>query len=201
MKRTEKVKKRTIIMILLVGLPSLLAAVMAGFLFIPLLKLGMHLDFSQDYRKVEEIEQLRFWDRWSEKVYIRYPLGLRSIEKREEIPAQKQPALFWLETDVYDVTASGDLAAWYDRKENKIFLGSVDGEVWESYETAYEGKKLAFSPDGRYLLVYEIEYGVYGGYSTDEEYCYYRVIDLESGAWYTVYSGYREWFLVYWEEE
>lgn len=84
MKRTEEVKKRTIIMILLVGLPSLLAAVMAGFLFIPLLKLGMHLDFSQAYRKVEEIEQLRFWDSRSEKVYKRYPFGLRPIEKREE---------------------------------------------------------------------------------------------------------------------
>lgn len=201
MKRTEKIKKRTIIMIFLVGLPSLLAAMMAGLLFIPFIKMGLHLDFSQAYRHVESADRIRFWDSWSGKVYIRYPLGLRSIEKQEEVPEQKKPVLFWLETDVYDVAASGDLAAWYDREENKIFLGSVDGEVWEAFDAAYEGKELAFSPDGRYLLVYEIEYGVYGGYSTDEECCYYRVIDLESGAWYPVYSGYREWFRVYWEEE
>lgn len=71
----------------------------------------------------------------------------------------------------------------------------------ESFDVMYHIENLAFSPDERYLLVYEIEYGFNGGYSTDEDYCYYRVIDLEDGTQYTVYSGYREWLDVYWEAD
>lgn len=164
------------------------------------MKYVFHLDFSQDYRQVEASGQLRFWDWRNEKIYIRYVLGLRPTEKRKDIPSVEKPALSWLDTDVYDVTLSDDRAAWYDRKERRIFLGNVEGEVQESFDLTYEGEELAFSPDGRYLLVYEIEYNFNGGYSTDEDYCYYRVIDLEDGTQYTVYSGYREWFQVYWEE-
>ena len=160
------------------------------------MKYVFHLDFTQDYRQVDEIGQLRFWAR-SGKVYIRYPFGLRPIEKREDVPEQEKPALFWLDTNIYDVMDSGGLVAWYDWRGSKIFLGSTDGEVRESFDVAYDAKKLAFSPDGRYLLVYEIDYR---GEITDDEYCYYRVIDLEDGIWYTVYAGYREWFRVYWAE-
>lgn len=110
------------------------------------MKYVFHLDFSQEYRQVDEIGQLRFWDGWSGKVYIRYPFGLRPIEEREDVLEEEKPAI---------------------------------------------------SPDGRYLLVCEIDYG---GEITDDEYCYYRVIDLEDGTQYTVYAGYREWFLVYWEQ-
>ncbi len=161
------------------------------------MKYVFHLDFTQDYRQVDEIGQLRFWDR-SGKVYIRYPFGLRPIEKREDVPEQEKPALFWLDTNIYDVMDSGGLVALYDWRGSKIFLGSTDGEVRESFDVAYDAKMLAFSPDGRYLLVYEIDYR---GEITDDEYCYYRVIDLEDGTWYTVYAGYREWFRVYWEKE
>lgn len=161
------------------------------------MKYVFHLDFTQDYRQVDEIGQLRFWDSWSEKVYIRYPFGLRPIEKREDISEEEKPTLFWLDTIIYDVADAGGLVAWYDWRERKIFLGSADGEVRESFDVTYDAKKLAFSPDGRYLLVYEIDYR---GEITDDEYCYYRVIDLEDGARYTVYAGYREWFRVYWEK-
>lgn len=160
------------------------------------MKYVFHLDFTQDYRQVDEIGQLRFWDR-SGKVYIRYPFGLRPIEKREDVPEQEKPALFWLDTNIYDVMDSGGLVALYDWRGSKIFLGSTDGEVRESFDVAYDVKMLAFSPEGRYLLVYEIDYR---GGITDDEYCYYRVIDLEDGVWYTVYAGYREWFRVYWAE-
>lgn len=162
------------------------------------MKYVFHLDFSQDYRQVKAAGQLRFWSSWNEIVYIRCPFGLRPIEKRENIPLEEKPALTWLDTSVYDVTDSGGTAAWYDWKEDKIFLGNVEGEVQDSYDVLYDCEKLAFSPDGRYLLNYEIEYG---GEITDDEYCYYRVIDLGEGTQYTVYSGYREWFRVYWEGE
>lgn len=178
----------------------LLVLVVDGIAFFGM-KYVFHLDFSQDYRNVEAVERLRFWDWRNEKVYIRFPLGLRPIEKRMEIPPVEKPALSWLDTDVYDIAASGDRAAWYDWKESKIFLGSVEGQVQESFDVMYHIENLAFSPDERYLLVYEIEYNFNGGYSTDEDYCYYRVIDLEDGTQYTIYSGYREWLDVYWEAD
>lgn len=162
------------------------------------MKYVFHLDFSQNYRQVEEIEKLRFWDSWNGKVYIRYPFGLRPVEKRKDVPEQEKKAFSWLDTGVYDSADSGGRVAWYDWEEDAVFLGNAGGEIQKTFDVAYDVKKLAFSPDGRYLLVYEIEYG---GEITDDEYCYYRVIDLEDGTQYTVYSGYREWFRVYWEEE
>lgn len=161
------------------------------------MKYVFHLDFTQDYRQVDETGQLWFWDGWSGKVYIRYPFVLRPIEKRENVPEQEKPAPLWLDTTIYDVADSGGFVAWYDWRERKIFLGSADGEVRESFDVTYDAKKLVFSPDGRYLLVYEIDYR---GEITDDEYCYYRVIALEDGTQYTVYAGYREWFRVYWAE-
>lgn len=162
------------------------------------MKYVFHLDFSQEYRQVEEIAQLRFWKSRDEKVYIRYPFGLRPIEKREDVPEEEKPALSWLDTSVCDVADSGGLAAWYDWKEDAVFIGNGKGGIQKTFDVDYDVEKLAFSPEGRYLLVYEIDYR---GEITDDEYCYYRVIDLEDGVWYTVYAGYREWFWVYWEEE
>lgn len=161
------------------------------------MKYVFHLDFSQDYRQVDEIGQLRFWDSWSEKVFIRYPFGLRPIEKREDVPEKEKPVFTWLETSVYDVTDSGGLVAWYDWKEDAVYFGNAEGEIQKKFCVIYDVEKLAFSPDGRYLLVYEIDYR---GEITDDEYCYYRALDLEDGVWHTVYAGYREWFFVYWEE-
>lgn len=161
------------------------------------MKYVFHLDFTQDYRQVDEIGQLRFWDSWDEKVYIRYTFGLRPVEKREDIPKPEKSALSWLDTSIYDVTDSGESVAWYDWKEDVVFIGKAQGEIQKTFDVDYDVEKLAFSPEGRYLLVYEIDYR---GEITDDEYCYYRVIALEDGTQYTVYGGYREWFRVYWEE-
>lgn len=161
------------------------------------MKYVFHLDFTQDYRQVEEIGQLRFWDSRSGKVYIRYTFGLRPAEKREDVPEQEKPVLSWLDTGVYDVTDSGESVAWYDWKKDAVFIGNAQGEIQKTFDVVYDVEKLAFSPDERYLLVYEIDYR---GEITDDEYCYYRVIDLEDGTRYTVYGGYREWFRVYWED-
>lgn len=161
------------------------------------MKYVFHLDFTQDYRQVEEIGQLRFWDRRSGKVYIRYTFGLRPAEKREDVPEQEKPVLSWLDMGVYDVTDSGESVAWYDWKKDAVFIGNAQGEIQKTFDVVYDVEKLAFSPDERYLLVYEIDYR---GEITDDEYCYYRVVDLEDGTRYTVYGGYREWFRVYWED-
>lgn len=203
----QKNKKSVIIKIglLLVGLPSLfiiiIAIVLAGLLFVAFLRISLHLDFSQEYRKVQAAEQIRFRDAWSGKVYKRYVLGLKPVGRREESPEEEKPPISWLDTSVYDVTASGELVAWYDWEEDAVFLGNAEGEIQKKIDVMYHGEELAFSPDENYLLFYEQQWGWSGGYTTDDDYCYYRVIDLEDGTQYTIYSGYREYWQVYWEED
>ena len=142
------------------------------------MKYVFHLDFSQEYRQVEEIAQLRFWKSRDEKVYIRYPFGLRPIEKREDVPEEEKPALSWLYTSVCDVADSGGLAAWYDWKEDAVFIGNGKGEIQKTFDVDYDVEKLVFSPEGRYLLVYE---AVYAGGIRDDEERYYRVSETEAG--------------------
>lgn len=203
----QKNKKSVIIKIglLLVGLPSLLivliAIIMAGLFLAAVLRMSLHLNFSQEYRKVQAAEQIRFRDDWSGKVYKRYVLGLKPVGRCEKSPEEEKPLVSWLDTSVYDVTASGELVAWYDWEEDGVFLGNVEGEIQKKFDVMYHGEELAFSPDENYLLFYEQQWGWSGGYTTDDEYCYYRVIDLEDGTQYTVYEGYREYWQVYWEEE
>lgn len=177
-----------------------LTAVLAGLVFIPGLKMALHLDFSQDYRKVQTAGQIRFRDNGSGKVYKRCVWGLRPVERCAESPAEEKPPVSWLDTSVYDVTASGGLVVWYDWEEDAIFLGNAEGEIQKRIDVLYHGEKLAFSPDEKLLLYYEQEWGWSGGGITDDEYCYYRVIDLQDGTQHTIYEGYREWFQVYWEE-
>lgn len=207
MKRTNVVKKSFIIKIglLLVGLPSLLivliAIIMAGLLFAAFLRMSLHLNFSQEYRKVQAAEQIRFRNALNGKVYKRYVLGLKPVGQCEESPEEEPPPVSWLDTSVYDVTASGELVAWYDWEEDAVFLGNAEGEIRKRIDVMYHGEKLAFSADENYLLFYEEQWNWSGSDMTDDEYCYYRVIDLEDGTQYTIYSAYREYWQVYWEED
>lgn len=198
--RTDN-KKHIIKKIIMIGMPSLLLAVMAGFILVPGLKMALHLDFSQEYRKVQGADSIRFLDNWSGKIYDRAFWGLRSVGSLENrIEDSERPPEMSGDEDVQTVSvADGGLWYGYDSEEERIFLGHLVGEVEETYDTQYSVSQVALSPDERYILYCEIEYGVNGGYSTDEEYCYYRAIDRESGETYTVYSGYREWYRVYWE--
>lgn len=101
----------------------------------------------------------------------------------------------------YRQVEAADRIRFWDGQSGKVYKRSAFGlRPIGKQENIPADEEPTLSPDGRYLLFCEIEYGVNGGYSTDEEYCYYRVTDLQSGTQYTVYSGYREWFLVYWEE-
>lgn len=55
------------------------------------------------------------------------------------------------------------------------------------------------SPDGRYILYCEIKYNYFKSDMTDDEYCYYRVYDIETGTIVTIYAGYRQWFDLDWQ--
>lgn len=179
----------------------LIAIIAAGLFLAAVFRMSLHLNFSQEYRKVQAAEQIRFRDAWSGKVYKRYVLGLKPVGRCEKSPEEEKPLVSWLDTSVYDVTASGELVAWYDWEEDGVFLGNAEGEIQKKFDVMYHGEELAFSPDENYLLFYEQQWGWSGGYTTDDEYCYYRVIDLENGTQYTVYEGYREYWQVYWEED
>lgn len=153
--------------ILCAGIPSLIVIGVAGLLLFSIFKTGLHLDFSQEYRKVEDVDKIRFLDKRSGKVYSRSFWGLRSVGRKKDEPS----------------------GGYQENVEDS-------GMSIERF-SQYEVKQITLSPDGRYILYCEIEYDVNGGYSTDEEYCYYRAIDRENGEQYTIYSGYRAWYQVY----
>lgn len=54
-------------------------------------------------------------------------------------------------------------------------------------------------PDGRYILYCEIVHNYYKTDMSDDEYCYYRVYDIETGTIVTIYAGYRQWFDLDWQ--
>lgn len=151
----HKTRKSVIINIMLVGLSSLLVIMMASLILVPFLRMALHLDFSQEYRKVQTADQIRFRDYWSGKVYKRYVFGLKPVGRCEESPEEELPPVSWLDTSVYDVTASGELVAWYDWEEDAVLLGNAEGEIQKRIDVMYQGVKLAFSPDENYLLFYE----------------------------------------------
>lgn len=202
-------KKLRIIKIAGIALPALVLIVVVGGLSFSILRGGLHLDFSQEYRQVDGVEKIRFRENRYHKMYARTFWGLCPVGKNENSQSKLQDVkkaedeeagITWLDMDVYDVSETRERIAWYDWEEEKIFLGDLEGERLCSYDMQYDTvERIVFSPDDKYILFYEKEYGVNGGYSTDEEYCYYRVIDIETGKQYTIYAGYRQWFEVYWE--
>ncbi|MCM1101119.1 MAG: hypothetical protein NC398_07015 [Acetatifactor muris] len=126
------------------------------------------LDFSQDYRTVEGVDGIVFRG-WDGRCYQRCFWGLR-------------PAGDDLMADLGN-TPKSDVSV-----EILQSLTDTDKKITQSL----------YSPDGRYILYCEIEYGYFGSGVTDDEYCYYRVYDLESGEITTVYQGYRRWYDLSW---
>lgn len=64
----------------------------------------------------------------------------------------------------------------------------------------FDENRTVYSPDGKYFLYVEVEYNYYNSTLTDDEYCYYKVKDLETGEEVTVYQGYRQWYAFHWEK-
>lgn len=185
-----------------ISLLSLAAIVVAGQWLLFIYVISLHLDFSQEHHKVEAVDKIRFQDNWSGKIYRRAFWGLCPVGIRENGTQDNDLTLELSEDgDCQAVRTAGDGGLWYgyDSQEGHIFLGHLVGEVEEIYDTQYSVSQITLSSDERYILFCEIEYDVNGGYSSDEEYCYYRVIDRKNGEQYTIYSGYREWFQVYWD--
>ena len=73
-------------------------------------------------------------------------------------------------------------------------------ELLDCINTENKIRQSIYSPDKKYILYCEIEYGYNGTGITDDEYCYYRVYEIETGNIITIYQAYREWYNLFWFE-
>lgn len=129
------------------------------------------VDISQDYRKVQGIENVILRSRWGDKdhngqCYKRVFWGLQRIEDTQ--------------TDYSEICWESD-----GSKHELLDCIDTDNSIWRS----------VYSPDKKYILYCEIEHksGV-----TDDEYCYYRVYEIETGKIITIYQAYKEWYNLAW---
>lgn len=126
------------------------------------------IDLSQEYRKIPGVENIVFHENWGDKYFKRSIWGLKEID-----------------TPV-DFRGNEGIKA-----PEVAFLEERFGEnLWITQAVT--------SPDGKYILYCEIQYGYKDpdGGMTDDEYCYYRVYNIDTGEVVTIYEGYRKWFEV-----
>lgn len=136
--------------------------------------LFLPLDLSQDYRIIqgnENIVLVRNWG-WGNQCYKRNFWGLKRIGEEQ--------------ADIHDNAHKSDSA-----------LNQLTGLI----NTDNEISQAIYSPDKKYILYRETEYGYTGSGMTDDEYCYYRVYEMENGKIITIYQAYREWYNLFWKEE
>lgn len=156
-------KKRTV--------PIILALIFILFLYV-FANAFLLLDFSQDYRKIPNIEKVIFQrHRLSNIYYKRCFWGLCKSEPPVEFkPYHSDIPVLGIET-----------------------LKDIIGEHNEIGQAV-------ISPDSNYILYCELEYDYYNSGMTDDEYCYYRVYDVNTKEIITIYQGYKEWYNIGWLE-
>lgn len=138
-----------------------------GYFTVIVLDTGYPLCFSQEYRKIEDVENIVF-RRWQDNYYRRFFWGLGTVKVPENLSRNE------VGTEEIEV------------------LEDVIGEKNEISQAIY-------SPDGNYILYCEIELGTRDIGLTDDEHCYYRVYNKNTGEVITVYDAYREWYDLYWQ--
>ena len=129
----------------------------------------LRIDFSQNYRKIHGIENIIFERNGWHQYYKRCLWGLRKVESAQ--------------TGHFDMSYESD-ASIYELS----YLIDTDNTRYQSI----------YSPDKKYILYCEIESGYKNTGVTDDEYCYYRVYETETGKIITIYQAYREWYHLYW---
>ena len=128
------------------------------------------LDFSLNYHKIEGVENIVFQGNWGNHLYQRCFWGLRKAGDTIEFREQSEPERIRMISELKG----------YVQTENSI-------------------RQAVASPDGKYILYCEIEYNYYRSDMTDDEYCYYRVYEIETGDIVTIYGGYRQWYNLDWQ--
>lgn len=87
MKSTKSLKKNTFLILLIVGGILLIPIIV---LFLSCVKMFFHIDLSQDYRKIDGVENIIFCRQ--EQSYKRSFWGLKGIDEQIELPEQEQRA-------------------------------------------------------------------------------------------------------------
>ena len=128
------------------------------------------LDFSPDYHKIEGVENIVFHSNWGNHLYQRCFWGLRK---------------------------AGDTIEFKDQNESERM--QMISELKRYVHSENSIRQAVASPDGKYILYCEIEYNYYKTDITDDEYCYYRVYEIETGDIVTIYKGYRQWYDLDWQ--
>lgn len=138
-----------------------------GYFTIIVLDTGYPLCFSQEYRKIEDVENIVF-RQWQDNYYRRFFWGLGTVKEPENLSRNE--------------VSAEEIEVLEDEIGEK-------NDIWQAI----------YSPDGDYILYCEIEWGARGTELTDDEHCYYRVYNMNTGEIVTIYDAYMEWYELYWK--
>ena len=131
----------------------------------------LKLDFSQEYRNINGIDDVVFRKNGQDKYYARCFWGLKKIEPPDKFTEWDGKVGVLPEIDK--------------------FIKYVDEhDIWVN--------QAVVSPDGKYILYSEIIFGYRGTGITDDEFCCYRVFEIDTGEIFTIYSAYQEWYQFNW---
>lgn len=130
----------------------------------------LHFDFSQNYRSLDGYESIVFKDDWNKQCFRLCAWGLIKTGDADGFEDNRNPDIT---SDEYRLVA-----------EN---TNAKECDIWQ----------VVPSPDGRYILYVEKIYR--GSGLTDDEDVYYKVYSIDDGSTTTIYSGYRQYFLVDWK--
>lgn len=150
--------------------PGIIAGVILVSFLAALAKMSFRLDFSQSYRQIEGVENIVFGYGWKGELLQRKFWGLGKAKDAAKFNE-------------------------HDKEEQQIWIEELKGYIHSDNIIV----KAVPSPDGKYILYCEIEYNYYKSDMTDDEYCYYRVYQIETGKIVTIYQGYREWYDLDWQ--
>ena len=148
---------------------KLAGLIIGGWILYSGIKFFLPFDISQDYRKVQGIENIIFGRSWGQQCYNRVFWGLQRIEDSQ--------------TDYSEICWESD-----DSMHELLDCIDTDNTICQS----------VYSPDKKYILYCEIKYNYTKSDITDDEYCYYRVYEIETDKIITIYQAYKEWYDLAW---
>lgn len=151
MERRKNKSKRIQIIIIIMWFTGLFLMI-AG----PMIKVIFKLYPSQEYRLIEDTEQIIFWEYYGKIAYYDYDSDEICFCDMEN----------------------------FAEKRFKVSENSID--------------QIEISPNEKFILYREIVYGYYGNYMMDDEYCYYKILNMDTETVITIYQGYREWYNISW---
>lgn len=175
MKSQKKRKKHSILFAVLM-IVTVLIQVFIGIMFYYFAQLILPLDFSQNYRTVQGVGNIIFIDTWQNQCYKRCFWGLRKTECPQ--------------------TASDS-----DTLEDTLYVSDESIEKLKDLaEIEYMLYQSVYSPNHDYILYCEVESDYGGGGVTDDEYCYYKVYEMETGRIIPIFQGYRKGYSLLWTD-